>query len=362
MASIRLENLEMVYPNGHVALRGINLEVAHGEFVVLVGPSGSGKTTLLRLVAGLETPTSGRVFLSDREVTNLPPQERDLAMVFQSYALYPHKTVRDNLAFGLRMRRFRAETIAERVGKVAATLGLDELLDRRPGQLSGGERQRVALGRVIVRQPRAYLFDEPLSNLDPQLREQARVELAQLHRQAGSTMLYVTHDQKEAMTLGDRVGVLRDGSLQQIAAPTELYQKPVNLFVAGFIGSPSMNFFRAALSSQAEKASLETPWCTIILDGHQPPLERGEVVAGIRPHDLRLVDNRDADTVAQVEVIQRLGNEVQAHLQLKGEGSETQFTAVLAAEFGISVGDQVGLRFPRDRFHLFDASSGLRLN
>jgi multiple sugar transport system ATP-binding protein len=371
MASIRLENVDMVYPNGQAAARGIDLEVADGEFLVLVGPSGSGKTTLLRIVAGLETPTGGRVLLDDREITKLPPQERDLAMVFQSHALYPHKTVRDNLAFGLQLRRARRETITERVAEVAKILGLTELLECTPDQLSGGERQRVAVGRAIVRKPQAFLFDEPLSNLDPQLRDQARIELARLHQRVGATMLYVTHDQKEAMTLGNRVAVLRDGCLQQIAAPMDLYLRPANSFVAGFIGSPSMNFFPASLSKEAESNRLETPWCNILLNAEQPLITEpspltltaiGEVVVGIRPHDLTLVNSGEADVVARVEGIQPLGNEIQVLLLLPGKASEANLTIVLPPETKVSMGDQVGVRFRRDRLHLFDACSGVRLN
>src|SRR5437660_7907268 len=243
MASLRLEKIDKVYPNGQEAVRGIDLEVADSELVVLVGPSGCGKTTILRIIAGLETPTRGRVFLDDKDVTDWPPQKRDLAMVFQSYALYPHKTVRDNLGFGLRLRHSPRQLIAERVESVARSLHLEGLLDRRPGELSGGERQRVALGRAIARRPRAFLLDEPLSNLDAQLRLQTRAELAQLHRQLGATMLYVTHDQEEAMALGDRVAVLRQGVIQQVASPLDLERRPANVFVAGFIGSPAMNFF-----------------------------------------------------------------------------------------------------------------------
>src|ERR671928_1553518 len=242
MASVRLERVQKTYPNGHVAAQGLDLEIADGEFMVLVGPSGCGKSTALRMIAGLETPTGGRIVIGDRDVTSLPPQERDIAMVFQSYALYPHMTVRENLAFGLRMRGASRTVIEQRVADAARALGLDGVLERKPSQLSGGQRQRVALGRAIVREPKVFLFDEPLSNLDAKLRVETRAELARLHRRLRATVVYVTHDQEEAMTLGSRVAVMRDGFLQQVAPPMELYRRPANRFVAGFVGSPAMNF------------------------------------------------------------------------------------------------------------------------
>jgi len=240
VAAIRLEGIAKVYPNGHAAVRPLDLEITDGEFLVLVGPSGCGKSTLLRLVAGLETPTAGRIVIGDEDVTDRPPQARDLAMVFQSYALYPHMTVRDNLAYGLKVRRTPPAERAERVAAVAAALDLHQLLDRRPAELSGGQRQRVALGRAMVRQPRAFLFDEPLSNLDPALRAQARAEIARMHRTLATTVVYVTHDQEEAMTLGWRVAVMRQGGLEQIAPPLEVYAQPANTFVARVLGAPPM--------------------------------------------------------------------------------------------------------------------------
>src|SRR5918992_2486944 len=266
MASVRLEKVWKRYPNGHVAARGVELAIADGEFMVLVGPSGCGKSTALRVIAGLETPSQGRVLIGDRDVTAVPPQERDVAMVFQSYALYPHMTVRDNLGFGLRMRGTTATRIAERVDVAARALGLGAVLDRKPGQLSGGQRQRVALGRAIVREPMVFLFDEPLSNLDAKLRLETRAELARLHRRLKATVVYVTHDQEEAMTLGSRVAVLREGILQQVAPPMALYRRPANQFVAGFVGSPEMNFLPGDLLA------------------HAAP--RSRLVLGVRPHDI----------------------------------------------------------------------------
>ena len=252
MARISLEHIDKTYPNGYIAARDLSLEVNDGELLVLVGPSGSGKSTVLRLMAGLERVTDGVIRIGDRDVTDLPPQQRDIAMVFQNYALYPHMTVRENLGFGLAIRKQPRDMINERVNTVATSLGLEALLDRKPAQLSGGQRQRVALGRAIVREPLAFLFDEPLSNLDAQLRVETRVELSRLHRKLGATMVYVTHDQSEALTLGDRIAVLKEGVLQQIATPMELYQRPANKFVAGFIGSPAMNFIEGVIQRSGD--------------------------------------------------------------------------------------------------------------
>src|SRR5947209_4551293 len=259
MARITLEHIDKRYPNGYIASRDLSLEIADGELLVLVGPSGSGKSTVLRMIAGLEKPTGGTITIGDRDVTYLPPQERDIAMVFQSYALYPHMTVRENMAFGLKLRKQPAEAVARRVGDVAGALGLAPMLDRKPAQLSGGQRQRVALGRAIVREPKAFLFDEPLSNLDAQLRVETRAELARLHRRLGATMVYVTHDQVEAMTLGDRIAVLKEGVLQQVDTPMELYRRPANKFLAGFTGSPATNFIEGII--QRSDAVATTCFC-----------------------------------------------------------------------------------------------------
>ncbi|MDH4065820.1 MAG: ATP-binding cassette domain-containing protein, partial [Acidobacteriota bacterium] len=240
MASISLQRVGKVYPNGHVAVRDLTIDIADGELLVLVGPSGSGKSTVLRLIAGLEALTAGRIVIGERDVTDVPPQQRDLAMVFQNYALYPHKSVGENLSFGLRVRGTERSVIDERVARTAASLGIETLLDRRPAQLSGGQRQRVALGRAIVREPRAFLLDEPLSNLDPLLRVGTRAELALLHRRLGATMVYVTHDQEEAMTLGTRIAVMNEGLIEQVAPPLETFERPATAFVARFVGSPAM--------------------------------------------------------------------------------------------------------------------------
>src|ERR671937_904167 len=251
MSGIRLEQVTKVYPNGVLAVDSVDLEIEDGEFVVFVGPSGCGKTTLLRMVAGLEDVTEGAIFIEDVDVTDRPPQQRDIAMVFQNYALYPHMTVRQNLAYGLKLRKMPKSEWTRRVQDTARTLGLEELLDRKPSALSGGQRQRVAMGRAIVREPKAFLMDEPLSNLDAKLRVDMRAQLARLHAELGVTTVYVTHDQIEAMTLGQRVAVMRDGTVQQVDTPQALYREPANLFVAAFIGSPSMNLVEADLDGDA---------------------------------------------------------------------------------------------------------------
>ena len=285
---IRLENVSKVYANGVRAVDDVSLEIAEGEFIVLVGPSGCGKSTLLRLIAGLETVTTGRVLIGDEDVTDVRPQDRDLAMVFQNYALYPHMTVAANLGFGLRLRKLPKEERNGRVAEVAAKLGLEELLDRKPSELSGGQRQRVAMGRAIVRDPKAFLMDEPLSNLDAKLRVTMRAELARLHEKLGVTTVYVTHDQVEAMTLGQRVALLRDGVLQQVDTPQRLFHEPANLFVAAFIGSPSMNLVEADIvDGNIRFAGYELPL---------PPeanVSARRVIVGIRPTDLKDGDSAD---------------------------------------------------------------------
>jgi ABC-type sugar transport system ATPase subunit len=337
MAAVRFERLTKVYPNGHTAVRETDLDIGDGEFLVLVGPSGCGKSTLLRLIAGLEAPTSGRILIGDVDVSGVPPQARDLAMVFQSYALYPHLTVRDNLAYGLKVRRTDRTVMAQRVAEVAAALDLEPMLDRRPAQLSGGQRQRVALGRAIVRHPRAFLFDEPLSNLDPALRAHARAELRRLHRTLGVTSVYVTHDQEEAMTLGDRVAVMRGGVIEQVDPPLDIYARPANTFVARFIGSPPMNLIPAKL------LGIDTP---------------ADAVAGIRPHDVRL--GTAGSLHAVVELIEPRGHDSLLHLRLDAAGGD-RFLAVVPGGGIPAVGTRVAAGIPRDQLHLFDGGTGIRL-
>src|SRR5262245_23850560 len=276
---IRLERVTKVYADGTTAVDEVDFEIRDGEFMVLVGPSGCGKTTLLRMIAGLEEVTSGTIVIGDRDVTHLQPRERDIAMVFQNYALYPHMTAGDNLAFGLKLRHVSKPERERRVGEAARTLGLAELLERRPAALSGGQRQRVAMGRAIVREPAAFLMDEPLSNLDAKLRVSMRAELSRLHKRLGVTTVYVTHDQVEAMTLGQRVAVMRDGRIQQVDIPQNLYSEPANLFVAAFIGSPSMNLAEADVANgSAEFAGFRIP-----LAADRRPARDGRVILGIRP-------------------------------------------------------------------------------
>ena len=361
MASIRLEQVEKVYPNGHVAARGLDLTIADGELLVLVGPSGSGKSTAMRMIAGLESPTAGRIWIGERDMTDVPPQERDLAMVFQSYALYPHKTVAENLAFGLRMRGLAPVEIAERVRRVADALGLAELLERKPAQLSGGQRQRVALGRAIVREPNAFLLDEPLSNLDPKLRVRTRAELARLHRRLKATMVYVTHDQEEAMTLGDRVAVMNDAHVQQVGPPLELYQRPANVFVAGFMGSPEMNLYRCEVERAEGRVVARSGGFRLELAGADAHVLRGAAVVGIRPQDVELAATGDADLSASVELVEPLGSEALVHLTLGDGGDARELRAVVPEDRRPRSGDVVGLRLRRDRVHLFDGDSGARL-
>jgi len=287
MANVRLEGVRKIYQDGgHVAVHGVDLVVSDGEFVVLVGPSGCGKSTTLRMIAGLESITAGRLFIGDRLVNDVPPKDRDIAMVFQNYALYPHMTVRENLAFALQLRKLPAAEIERRVQLAASTLGLDEVLDRKPRQLSGGQRQRVAVGRAIVREPAVFLFDEPLSNLDAKLRVQTRREIAKLHRDLGATMIYVTHDQVEAMTLGDRIVVMNAGRVQQVDTPLALYDRPANRFVAGFIGSPAMNFVEGTVSDRRAFTARGDAF-VIPVGALAAQIAPGrQLVMGVRPEDI----------------------------------------------------------------------------
>jgi multiple sugar transport system ATP-binding protein len=343
MASVRLEGVRKTYPNGHVAAQGLDLEIADGEFMVLVGPSGCGKSTALRMIAGLETPTGGRILIGDRDVTPLPPQERDIAMVFQTYALYPHMTVRQNLAFGLRMRGAGPDVIQRRVQEAARALALEPVLERKPAQLSGGQRQRVALGRAIVREPKVFLFDEPLSNLDAKLRVETRAELARLHRRLGATVVYVTHDQEEAMTLGGRVAVMRDGFLQQVAPPMELYRRPANRFVAGFVGSPAMNFLPGE-----------------ILGRSQPPGTSSAL--GVRPHDITIVPKGGGDLDAWVDVVEPRGSELLVYLRLGADHNGPELRVVAPPEPAIEAEQVVAVKFDRERLHWFEEESGRRVS
>lgn len=326
MASVTLENVVKQYNEKAVILKGIDLKIEDGEFLVLVGPSGCGKSTLLRSIAGLESITSGNIRIGERIVNDVAPKDRDIAMVFQSYALYPHMTVRENMAFALKVRKFEKPEIEKRVNNAAQLLDITHLLDRLPKDMSGGQRQRVAMGRAIVRDPKVFLFDEPLSNLDAGLRTQMRVELKKLHERLKTTIIYVTHDQIEAMTLADRIVVLNKGIVQQVGTPAELFDTPANMFVAGFIGSPSMNF--------------------LTLAGHSGK------IAGIRPQDFILTDE-DPDITGTVEIVEALGRMSHVHIKLD---ADTRITAELESHLtrNLKTDDTVKLRIRKEKMHMFD--------
>jgi len=360
VAQVELEGVGKVYPNGTRALADCTLRVADGELVVLVGPSGCGKSTVLRLVAGLEDATTGTIRIGDAVANDLTPQQRNVAMVFQDYALYPYMTVRRNLAFPLRMRKLARPEIDRRVRATADLLGLGALLDRLPRQLSGGQRQRVAMGRALVREPTVFLLDEPLSNLDATLRVQVRAEIAELQRRTRTTMLYVTHDQTEALTLGQRVAVLDEGRLQQVAPPRTLYERPANAFVAGFIGTPPMNLLPAALERAAGGAAVvrlgalavrvpaaRFPGGTAVPDGGRP------VVAGIRPDDLRIAGAGAEGVRAVVEHVEWLGHEALVHARAEGAGAAGRVVARLPALGEIAPGSALVLTLDPERLHLF---------
>jgi multiple sugar transport system ATP-binding protein len=382
MARIVLQDVTKRFGRDVVAVDGVSMEIADGEFMVLVGPSGCGKTTLLRIIAGLEDVSDGEVVIGDRIVTDLAPKHRDIAMVFQNYALYPHMTVAQNIAIGLRLRKRPKAEVAEKVGAAARVLGLEPLLDRKPSQLSGGQRQRVAMGRAMVREPQAFLMDEPLSNLDAKLRVQMRAELARLRDQLGTTTIYVTHDQVEAMTLGDRVAVMRDGVVQQLDTPHNLYASPVNVFVAAFIGSPSMNLFEAKIENGH-----------VVFGGHRMPAGRlaghsGPVVVGIRPSDFEDAEVWRDDTRSVLEVpvsvVEELGAEAnviftldarpasdsadgrtpqeeggeEAQVPLVAEAGATVCTACVDARTRARAGERARLSVDPARLHFFEQGSG----
>lgn len=378
MARLILDGLGKVFPGGVRALDGVSLEVADRELLAVVGPSGCGKSTLLRIVAGLEDETQGRVMLDGRDLTGLPPKDRDMAIMFQNYTLFPHLTVEENMAFGLRLRKTPKAEARSRVAEAAARLGIADLLGRYPSELSGGQRQRAALGRAILRRPKVFLFDEPLSNLDARMRAQLRVEIGRLHQAIESTMIFVTHDQVEAMTLGDRVAVLKDGVIQQVADPVALYERPANTFVAGFIGSPGMNLFRGrvertgmsplgeALRFAGNGLVCPVPetWRTA-LEAHAGR----EVILGIRPEDIgpRAAGSGPEDAQARilgrVEVVERMGG--QACLHLRVEGSDNLSDPLVAARVdapGWAAGVSADLSVHLTRARFFDSSTGLALS
>ncbi len=381
MGQIDLENVRKEFGSGVVAVDDVNLTIGDGEFMVLVGPSGCGKTTLLRSIGGLEPITRGTIRIAERDVTKLAPARRDVAMVFQNYALYPHMTVRKNLGYGLRVRKTPRKEAAERIDRVARMLGLQDLLDRRPGQLSGGQQQRVAMGRAIVREPAAFLMDEPLSNLDAKLRVGMRTSLQQLHARLATTTIYVTHDQVEAMTLGQRVAVMQDGRIQQVDPPQRLYEDPANLFVAAFIGSPAMNLIETSVGGDA-----------VGLGGHSIPLDRerrprfaseGNAIVGIRPEafeDVAFAASGLPQIDVRVEVIEELGSDAHLFFQLPGakpvvveeavrdedgedasllvDANDTLFTARVDARSKARVGETVRLAVDPSRFYFFSPETG----
>ncbi len=361
MASVQLDQVRKVYDNGQVAVHGASFEVADGELMVLVGPSGCGKSTLLRMIAGLEEISDGTLSIGDRVVNDVAPKDRDIAMVFQSYALYPHMTVAENLAFGLKLRKHDKATIQKRVDAAAETLGLTTMMDKRPGQMSGGQRQRVALGRALVREPSVFLLDEPLSNLDAKLRHSVRTEIARLHRQLGTTMIYVTHDQVEAMTLGQRIVVLKDGEIQQIDTPMALYDRPANLFVAGFLGSPAMNILQGRLIQSEGDLFLK------LEDDSQLPLGAAsidpawldtELAVGIRPEDLQPGTAGPGSFEAVVEVVEPVGNEVFLNLR----HGRHELVARIAPRGLPQLGEVMAMSLVPERLHFFDPASGRRLS
>ena len=372
MAGVRLENVSRIYAVGRStpAVDRVSLEIADGEFVVLVGPSGCGKSTTLRLIAGLETPNTGEIFIGGRPVNDVPPSARDIAMVFQSYALYPHMTVRENLAFALTLKRLPSAEISKRVGRAAEMLDLGDYLDRKPRQLSGGQRQRVALGRAIVREPQVFLFDEPLSNLDAALRTQTRREIAALHRTLGTTMVYVTHDQVEAMTLGQRIVVMQGGKVQQVDTPLVLYDAPANRFVAGFLGSPAMNFVSGQIDAARGGVTLAhggllVPVAALGMDGRAPDGHRVDL--GIRSEDIRVrrADDGTAHPGALsgvVDFVETLGNDALASVRIgPGDAGAPLIVARVETRRTLDTGTPVQLTFDPARIHLFDAATGASL-
>jgi multiple sugar transport system ATP-binding protein len=353
MATVTFEHVWKKYGEV-VAVNDLNLEIQDGEFMVLVGPSGCGKTTSLRMIAGLEEISQGNLRIGERTVNDLAPKDRDVAMVFQSYALYPHMTVRDNLAFGLKLRKVPKDEIKRRVDEAARTTELTNLLDRKPKQLSGGQRQRVALGRAIVREPAVFLMDEPLSNLDAKLRVATRAELARLHQRLKTTTVYVTHDQVEAMTMGDRIAVMSNGVLQQVGSPQDLYNKPVNRFVAGFIGSPSMNFLDVDVVKDNGQTALKNGDITLPLPDRFAASLNGttHLTAGFRPEHLELgdVSGASAPMRATIDVVEFLGNEELLHARV----GDKEIVAVVDSSHRVKPGDILDVKVPLDFLQLFD--------
>ena len=368
MASLSLQHINKTYPNGFEAVKDFNLEIEDKEFIIFVGPSGCGKSTTLRMIAGLEEISSGTLKIGDRVVNDVEPKDRDIAMVFQNYALYPHMTVYDNMAFGLKLRKVPKDQIDKMVREAAKILDLEKLLDRKPKALSGGQRQRVAMGRAIVRDPKVFLMDEPLSNLDAKLRVQMRIEISKLHQRLGATIIYVTHDQTEAMTLGTRIVVMKDGVVQQVDSPTNLYSKPGNLFVAGFIGSPQMNFLDAKVNVKGKEVSLQVGPHAIKLPAAkaQKLIDGGyagkTVVMGIRPEDVHddeafIAANPDSIVDATIRVYELLGAEVFLYFDVEG----FNMTARVDPRTTARTGDNVRFALDPEKIHVFDKETELTI-
>lgn len=366
MASLSLVNLGKKYPNGFEAVKDFNLEIEDKEFIIFVGPSGCGKSTTLRMIAGLEDITSGELFISDRQMNDVEPKDRDIAMVFQNYALYPHMTVYENMAFGLKLRKKSKKEIDEKVQAAAKILNLESLLERKPKLLSGGQRQRVAMGRAIVRNPKVFLMDEPLSNLDAKLRVQMRLEISKLHERLGATIVYVTHDQTEAMTLGTRIVVMKDGLIQQVDTPQNLYNSPNNLFVAGFIGSPQMNFMECKCNQVEDNFVLEFgPYNIPVPASKTEALRKGNyagktVILGIRPEDVNdteifIESSPQSVMEAKVKVYELLGAEVYLYFELEN----TQITARVNPRTTSRAGDLVKIALDMEKAHIFDQETEL---
>lgn len=398
MAKVVLKNIRKVYDKKFVAIENVNLEVSDKEFIVLVGPSGCGKSTLLRMIAGLEEITDGELYIGDNLVNSIAPKDRDIAMVFQNYALYPHMSVYDNLAFSLQLKKMKKDEIKEKVHATAKILGIENLLDRKPKELSGGQRQRVAIGRAIVREPKVFLMDEPLSNLDAKLRNQMRAELIKLHKDINTTFIYVTHDQTEAMTLGRRIVVLKDGFVQQIGTPHEVFDKPANLFVAGFIGTPSMNFFPVELENAGESKKLKL--YGMELEPTQDQIDKitekkpEQMILGVRPEHMKVVPDGTPNSIqAKLVVSEMMGSEMYLHIELEGlkiviRASTLELAELVSAEMNgnrihpyieiegknafiqtstmelvdmINCKENITFTIPCNCTHLFDAKSEMRL-
>jgi len=359
MAKVELKDVWKIFPGDVTAVREATFTIEDGEFMVVVGPSGCGKSTTLRMVAGLEDISRGTISIDGRVVNDVAPKDRDIAMVFQNYALYPHMTVYDNMAFGLKMRKYSKTEIDARVREGAEILGLTEYLLRKPKALSGGQRQRVAVGRAIVRKPKVFLFDEPLSNLDAKLRVQMRSEISRLHQRLGSTMLYVTHDQVEAMTMGTRITLMKDGLIQQIDDPLTLYREPANRFVAGFIGSPAMNLFDGTLSRNGDTLTFHSGDTEILLGDLPGGADLPDrVTLGVRPENLRFVDGDGPGAMdAQVELVEPLGSEIYLHATAAGHA----LVARIGPDHPVQVGERVKLAMDLRRLHFFDGESGAAL-